>query len=306
MPKPFDVSVITVSFNLLSSGRREQMLRCLESIRSQQDVRIEHLVIDGASTDGTLDFLKSYENQGWIKIFSEPDKGIYDAFNRGIAKAQGEYVCFINSDDYLNNPAGLAEAVKALRHSRADFSYSPVSYEKGGKIIGNDEKDMDFRTIFGAMACCHQGMVFKRSLFERVGLHNIKYKISADYDFILRSLLKGASFVKVPVSYAVFGKDGLSGTHMDMLNAESVEVKREVYGCSKELAQEIEDNRKMPLGLLLKILSRTSLPNKHKYLFYWKHYEKLKQLRHWLLTFRLRKGRRVIRIMGINLINEDK
>ena len=112
MPKPFDVSVITASFNLLSSGRREQMLRCLESIRSQQDVRIEHLVIDGASTDGTLDFLKSYENQGWIKIFSEPDKGIYDAFNRGIAKAQGEYVCFINSDDYLNNPAGLAEAVK--------------------------------------------------------------------------------------------------------------------------------------------------------------------------------------------------
>ncbi len=306
MPKPFDVSVITASFNLLSSGRREQMLRCLESIRSQQDVRIEHLVIDGASTDGTLDFLKSYENQGWIKIFSEPDKGIYDAFNRGIAKAQGEYVCFINSDDYLNNPAGLAEAVKALRHSRADFSYSPVSYEKGGKIIGNDEKDMDFRTIFGAMACCHQGMVFKRSLFERVGLHNIKYKISADYDFILRSLLKGASFVKVPVSYAVFGKDGLSGTHMDMLNAESVEVKRSVYNCSKQLAQEIEDNRKMPLWLLLRILWQTSLRDKCKYLFYWKHYEKLKQLRHWLLTFRLRKGRRVIRIMGINLINEDK
>lgn len=306
MKPAVDVSIITASYNLLSAGRQEQMLRCLESVHAQQGVTIEHLVIDGASTDGTLDFLKSYEDQGWIKIFSEPDKGIYDAFNRGVAKAQGEYVCFINSDDYLNSPSGLSVAVKALQDSQADFSYSPVSYEKGGKIIGNDEKDMNFRTIFGAMACCHQGMVFRRSLFERVGLHNLKYKISADYDFILRSLLKGASFVKVPLSYAVFSKDGLSGTHMDMLNAESVEVKRDVYNCSKQLAQEIEDSRKMPLGLLLRILWHTSLPDKRKYLFYWKHYEKLKQLRHWLLTFRLRKGRRVIRIMGINLINEDK
>ncbi len=94
---------------------------------------------------------------------------------------------------------------------------------------------------------------------------------------------------------------------MDMLNAESAEVKREVYGCSKELAlQEIEDNRKMPLGLLLKNFKPNLSAEQTQISFYWKHYEKLKQLRHWLLTFRLRKGRRVIRIMGINLINEDK
>jgi len=301
-----EITVITASYNLLSSGRREKMLRCLESIRRQQGITVEHLVIDGASTDGTPEFLKPYEEKGWIKVYSEPDRGIYDAFNKGIEKAAGEYICFINSDDYLRNPSGLAEAAEMLRRSGADFSYSPVSYEKDGQIISNDEKDMDFRTVFGSMPCNHQGMVFRSRLFKRMGLHDIKYVISADYHFILRSILSGASFVKVPLSYAVFSLDGVSGTHMDQLNAESVEIKKEVYGCSLEQAQEIQDKRKMPLGMLIGILRKTSIPNKHKYLFYWKHYETARRLRHWLFTFRLRKGRRVIRILGINFINGEE
>ena len=94
MSDPIDISIITASYNLLKSGRKEKIIRCLESIHAQKNVKYEHLIIDGASTDGTLEFLSPYEKKGWIKIYSEPDKGIYDAFNKGIDKALGKYVCY--------------------------------------------------------------------------------------------------------------------------------------------------------------------------------------------------------------------
>lgn len=306
MTANIDVTVITASFNLIKNNRKNKIINCIETVHQQEGVNLEHIIIDGASTDGTLDLLKPYEEKGWLKIYSEPDAGIYDAFNKGILKAHGEYVCFINSDDFFYNNKGLAEAVRILHKSQADFSYSPVSYEKGGKIVSNDSKTLDFRTVFCAMPCSHQGMLFKRSLYDRIGLHNPKFIICADYDFILRSILNKATFVKVPVDYAGFSLDGLSGSHFDQLNSESIAIKQERYGCSLEQVLQIHNKRQMPLILLMRLLFKASIPDKHRYLFYWKNYAYFKTFRRWLFTLRTRKGMRCLRIIGITLINEEK
>lgn len=95
------VTVITATYNLIENKRAKFIIQCLESVHNQHYSNIEHIVIDGASNDGTLSLLREYESQGWIKLFSEPDAGIYDAMNKGILKASGKYISILNSDDFF-------------------------------------------------------------------------------------------------------------------------------------------------------------------------------------------------------------
>lgn len=101
------VTVITATYNLIKSKREKFIIQCLESVHNQHYSNIEHIVIDGASDDGTLPLLKKYESLGWIKLFSEPDTGIYDAMNKGILKANGKYVSILNSDDFFTTQKEL-------------------------------------------------------------------------------------------------------------------------------------------------------------------------------------------------------
>ena len=91
------VTVVTVCLNVIQTGRKEMFLQCVESVRRQTYPRIEHLIIDGASTDGTIPLLQSLN----LSFFSEKDTGIYDAMNKGIARGKGEYVLFLNTDDFF-------------------------------------------------------------------------------------------------------------------------------------------------------------------------------------------------------------
>ena len=114
-----DVTVVTVCFNPLKDGRKELFRKNLDSVQEQVGVTVEHLIIDGASTDGTLDFLASYNNHNQdIRILSQSDSGIYDAMNRGIALSRGQYITFLNSDDYYHKNDGLVLSVKALQEMR--------------------------------------------------------------------------------------------------------------------------------------------------------------------------------------------
>ncbi len=304
------VSVITATFNLIKNNRKERMLKCLESIHAQTGCNVEHIIIDGASTDGTLEFLKPYVEKGWIKLYSEPDKGIYDAFNKGIKRAKGKYVCFINSDDYLQNSQGLATALSYLSQTNADFSYSPVGYEINGKVVQTDESTLNIHNVFYFMPGSHQGMVFKKDLFSKIGYHSLDFLICADYDFILRAILQKATCVKVPLMYAVFSWEGLTGNNPSIINHESITIKANNYGISFEQAEKIHIFHYIPWKLFVQLLQKTSIKNKLPYiglnLKNMPLWRQLKQLRYWFLKIRTRKGRRVIRILGINFINEEK
>ena len=239
------VTVVTITYNLLKAGREKTFRQCLESVHNQTYQNIEHIIIDGASNDGTLDLIKEYEDKGWIKCYSEPDKGIYDAMNKGIDKASGEYIAFLNSDDFLHDPRGVEESVKALVENNADFSYAPCNF------LDSDEQikyvyDSLIGIFYFKMPFCHQTMFTKREKMLTLGKFDLKYKSAADYDFIIRLILSGAKGIEVPLNFTSFRMTGFSGTQSD-LSVEETKAIRETlflkYGFSKEDAQLCTDAR---------------------------------------------------------------
>ena len=108
------VSIITITFNIISNSRKKLFVKCLESVHKQTYKNIEHVVIDGASKDRTVDLIKKYVKKGWVKYISEPDEGIYDAMNKGIKLAKGKYISFLNSDDYYSGKTGIEMSVETL------------------------------------------------------------------------------------------------------------------------------------------------------------------------------------------------
>ena len=118
------VTIVTITYNLLEANREKTFRQCVESVHNQTYENIEHIVIDGASNDGTIELLKEYADKNWLTYYSEPDTSIYNAMNKGLAKATGEYITFLNSDDFYHNLEGISKTVKTIVNSNADFVYS--------------------------------------------------------------------------------------------------------------------------------------------------------------------------------------
>jgi len=183
VPKGPVVSLITAVYN------NETHLRdALESAKSQDYPHIEHIIIDGGSTDGTLEILEDYREEIAL-VISEPDSGIYDALNKGIRNASGTYIAFLHSDDVFDNPAALRRLVEASEHSNAEFCCSDVV------IVDRDSDEIIrfymaqyFRTWLFKIGWMppHPGCLFKRSLHDEFGLYSTKFKIAGDFDFMVR------------------------------------------------------------------------------------------------------------------------
>ncbi len=198
------VTVVTVIYNLLKANRKEEFRQCMQSVREQTYAKIEHIIIDGASTDGTLDLLHEYEQEWGVKVYSEPDKGIYDAFNKGIARARGKYIAFLNSDDFWHDSRGVEESVRVLEEERADFSYAPsVSTEKKEWVYDNNISSFLFKTPFN-----HQTMFARTERLRQIGGFDLQYKVFADCDVMIRLLMKGAKAVRVPLCFLTFRPGG--------------------------------------------------------------------------------------------------
>lgn len=205
-------SIITVCRNAEST-----IERTIRSIISQTYPSKEFIVIDGKSTDGTKNILKKYEHQ--INIFvSEPDNGIYDAMNKGVKKASGDYLIFMNADDYFFDNAVLQHAAEV---PPADFLFGGQYDFIDGKLkkAQNLEALNAYRLFRGFFA--HQAIFAKRSLWERFGLFDLNYKICADRDWLLRCFVGGkmtTSRIKYPI--AVYSVGGESDRQKDLLREE--------------------------------------------------------------------------------------
>jgi glycosyltransferase involved in cell wall biosynthesis len=175
------VSVITAVFN-----GRAHISDCIESVLRQDYPSIEHIIIDGGSMDGTVEVLRSYEDR--IAFWkSEPDKGVYDAWNKGLCLARGEWIAFLGSDDaYL--PGAISTYIDlARRNPTAQFlsSRARLNHPTGySPIFGGPWEWPCFAT---AMSTIHVGTLHHRSLFERFGQFDTSYSIAGDYEFMLRS-----------------------------------------------------------------------------------------------------------------------
>lgn len=203
------VSIITITRNLIENNREKSFKQCVRSIDEQDYPLIEHLIIDGASTDGTLRLFNQYKKAN-RKIISEPDTGIYNAMNKGLKKAAGKYILYLNSDDFFCRADGVSHCVAALEKAGADFCFAPcrLVHEADGRLIGLWEPAPQL--FFLRMPFSHQALMVKKTVMRRLGGFDESFRLSGDYDFIIRMMLSGASFVRLSHDFVSFRLGGLS------------------------------------------------------------------------------------------------
>ena len=177
------VSIITVVFN-----NDEYIRDAIESVLSQDYSRIEHIVIDGGSTDGTIGIIKEYSDN--ISVFlSEPDEGIFDALNKGIIRSHGEIIGILHSDDLFCDKHVVSDVIQKLRDTDTELCFSDLVIvdEVSGKVMryvrAHYFRRWMLRTGFFPP---HPTMFLKRSIFDELGLYSKKFQIAGDFDFIIR------------------------------------------------------------------------------------------------------------------------
>lgn len=195
------ISIITSCYN------REQTIRgCIESVLTQDYPDIEYIVVDGASTDGSLSIINEYKDK-ISKIISEPDHGMYEAINKGIRAATGDIIGLVHSDDFLYSPQTISNIVKRFEETHADFLYGDglfVNPENTDKVVRNwIGGDYRLWKVRHGWLPLHPTCYIKRSVIEKKGLYNESYKIAADSDFLFRYLLGGELSVTYLHEYIV-------------------------------------------------------------------------------------------------------
>jgi glycosyltransferase involved in cell wall biosynthesis len=229
------ISVITVCYN---SART--IGQTLESVASQSFTDYEHIVVDGASKDDTMDVVEAHRHER-LSAVSEPDKGIYDAMNKGLARATGDYVQFLNSDDFLTGSDALGIAAAAMRASGADCVFGDTRFIEGdearpGRRYYSVQRFRRWWVRAGVMPP-HPSMFVKRDLLLKLGGFDTSYRISADFDLVARALLaEKAGWVTVPHAITNFRTGGLSTSGLTTKMAISRESARSLKALGQPLA----------------------------------------------------------------------
>lgn len=224
------ISIITVVFN-----GAKTLEQTIVSVINQTYKNIEYIIIDGGSTDGTVDIIKQYEDRiaYWV---SEPDKGIYDAMNKGIDVATGDIIGIINSDDYYDSNT-VEYVVGGFQISNADIVHGNIilvlpdgcvyAEYSPPKVIKN--------LIWHDMAFYHPTCFVKKSIYKKYGAFSNSYKIAADYELLLKFYLNGVCFFYLEKDVAYFRLAGISdlSAELGMREVRDVSVS---YGYNRILA----------------------------------------------------------------------
>jgi glycosyltransferase involved in cell wall biosynthesis len=193
------ISVITVSYNSITTIKDT-----INSVLAQTYPNIEYIIVDGSSTDGTVELIRSFGNR-ITKFVSEPDNGVYDAINKGIRLATGNIVGILNSDDFFYDNTVIQKISECFNYENTDAIFGDVQFfnpSKPGKIVRyySSGKFQPGKFKFGFMPA-HPSFYAKRELFEKLGYYKIDYKIAADYELLLRFLLINSikyKYLKMP------------------------------------------------------------------------------------------------------------
>lgn len=208
------VSVVTVCLNSIKT-----IGQCIQSILKQTYENIEYIIIDGVSKDGTVDFIKSYEEA--IDYFvSEPDRGLYHAMNKGLELATGDYILILNSDDWYAKDC-IESLLYAKAKSNADFVSALANYvDSSGKHLYVTRSIPYDASLFLRNPLRHSTMLVSSEIYNNVGLYDEEYKIIADLHLIARIFSKGYSHYLLQHPLVFFRNTGVSSTNMNKLYAE--------------------------------------------------------------------------------------
>ena len=216
-------SIITITYNSENTIRDT-----LESVLHQSYGNFEYTIVDGNSKDHTIDIVKEYEKKfdGKLKYISEPDEGIYDAMNKGIRMATGDIIGIINSDDWFEK--------NTLQIVAEHYIDDPYAIYYGAMRIIDAENGKEIRCVLNHPEYIREAMInhpatfVSRKVYEEYGMFDCQYKMSADYDFVIRmTRQEKVKFVPVYAILACFRVGGISGTVDALL--ETMKIKRR-YG----------------------------------------------------------------------------
>lgn len=212
------VTIITVCWN--SAKTIEQTFR---SVADQTYKNIEYVVVDGNSTDGTVDLLRRHEDMIDYYV-SEPDKGLYYAMNKGIELAQGDYILILNSDDWYVNDA-VEALVAATSYSGCDFVSGLERYVNAEEKILNVSPVMNFDySIYLRASIHHETMLVPRRIYDQIGPYNTDYRIVGDLDLMIRLFEAGITHYKLLKEITFFRQTGVSNTDKGAMNTDRVNL----------------------------------------------------------------------------------
>ncbi|WON82824.1 glycosyltransferase family 2 protein [Chromobacterium haemolyticum] len=195
------ISIITIVRN-----DKKGIERTLASVEREKNYLVEYIIIDGASTDGTVETIESHLDIV-DNFISEQDNGIYDAMNKGVRLASGDVICMINAGDELE-PGAINLVLNSLEiHGSHSIYFGDAYYsyeDTGSKRMVSAQAE----NIIWKMSICHQAVFIPKSVYYKYGLYSLKYRYAADFDFILRVYMAGERFFYVNGVLAVFIREG--------------------------------------------------------------------------------------------------
>ena len=217
--KEIVLSVITVVFN-----GEKYIASAVDSVVSYESDSVEYIIVDGASTDRTLEIIKSY-GSSIAYVSSEPDLGIYDAMNKGIKLANGKYIAFLNSDDFYM-PGALSKVVDVLLKSAPDFLYADMEMIDEDYVTKRYWRAGEFKVnkLSKLWIPPHPTTVVTKNLMVNVGGFDLRYKLAADYDALLRILVRAEKVVYLDSVITKMRLGGVSNKSWTNIIKQNIEI----------------------------------------------------------------------------------
>ena len=254
------VTVITIIKNAVSANRAHFFDKCIESVAIQTYSNIEHLIIDGASNDGTLDLIKEYADKyDRVKYVSESDNGIYDAMNKGLALATGDYIAIMNSDDFYSKNNAVEMLVNKLEKEKSSWIYGVAELQKENENTPYMIRKTRMKKPFLYMPVCHQAMLVKKEMFDKYGYFDTDFKIAGDYHFLLRMVLGGERYSFLEEKICIFTEGGLSHNNPNCGFEDALALEKLLPEITNEVAKGIKTNNFVPLNIMNKLIHNQSL-----------------------------------------------
>ena len=200
-------SIITITYNAADT-----LEETILSVISQTYHHIEYIIVDGASTDGTMEVVERYRNH-INKMVSEPDKGLYDAMNKGIDMATGDYLVFLNAGDSFHADTTLQQMVHSIKSKELpDILYGNTAIVDAKRHFVRMRRlappeELSWRSFRQGMLVCHQAFIVKRALAER---YNCQYRFSADFDWCIRMMKKAHTLHNTHLTLIDYLDEGLT------------------------------------------------------------------------------------------------
>lgn len=216
------ITIATVCFNSAKTIRTT-----LNSVRAQTYRPLEMVIVDGGSTDQTMDIVAEYADIHGT-VVSEPDAGIYDAMNKAIRLAKGDVIFFLNSDDCFSDSQVIQDVVNAFNASNSDLVFGDVFCINGSTRFRKDQRRVTRKNIIFE-GICHQSVFARTDFVRKIGSFDLSYKICADYDWMIRAFISSGKTSHIHRVIADYSMEGFSEKNLRLRLTERRMIQEKHY-----------------------------------------------------------------------------